>query len=102
MTPERWRATYSSPRFAGRTISGTSTLFSTVVDRLQLLDVETCSKEDVNEAIGNKSWTILSCDHCKQEVDAIVTVGEIPDYESSTACICKECARKALEAFDGP
>jgi len=53
--------------------------------------------DDIDEVIGNKSWTrVPDCDECGATVDAVVEVGETPDYESSTANICKGCLFKAL------
>lgn len=62
--------------------------------RLQRLNLETCSAKDVADVIGNSSWTTLKCDECGQEADWVLRVGEEPDYESRTACLCKACAGK--------
>lgn len=69
-------------------------------ERLQLLDLESCSAEDVRAVIGNVSWTQLHCDGCDKYVLAVVTVGSDPDYESNTAWLCRSCAEAALAAFD--
>lgn len=55
----------------------------------------------VNEIIGNESWTRCSCSECGGDVDAVVQLGESPDYESRTAWICKQCVKLALDAFGG-
>ena len=52
---------------------------------------------DVDSVIGNGSWTDICCDECCVHVDSAMRVGEEPDYESSTALICKPCLLKALE-----
>ncbi len=44
-------------------------------------------------------WTRLNCDDCGNDVDAVVEVGQEPDYESATAHICVECIAKASELF---
>ena len=49
----------------------------------------------VDKAIGNGSWTRLKCDECGHDKDAVVQLGQEPDYESSTALICPECLNKA-------
>lgn len=64
---------------------------------LLALDLDNCTKEDVNKIMGNSSWTNLTCDECKQNVDKVVQLGEEPDYESSTASICFSCLTKAVK-----
>lgn len=55
--------------------------------------------EEVNEAIGNSSWTDVRCDECGKYVDEVVQVGQEPDYDSCTANICKPCLILAMEEF---
>lgn len=52
---------------------------------------ESPSPDDVNQVIGNGSWTDLKCDECGCSVERVVMVGEEPDYESSTAQLCPSC-----------
>jgi hypothetical protein len=62
---------------------------------------ENPSPQEVNEAIGNDSWTKPpSCNECGRASAATVQVGEEPDYESRTAWLCRDCVVKALELFD--
>jgi len=43
------------------------------------------------------TWTnVPTCDECGQSKDAVVRVGEEPDYESSTAFVCRDCLSEAL------
>jgi len=53
--------------------------------------------EQVNEIIGNTSWTDCRCDECGKSVDKVIQVGQDPDYESSTAEICVQCLKKAIK-----
>ena len=53
--------------------------------------------EQVNEVIGNESWTRVRCEECGESVEVAVTLGEPPDYESATATICKACLINALD-----
>jgi hypothetical protein len=65
------------------------------------LDPETATPEDVEKIVGNKSWAELSrCHECGGYFEEVVEIGEPPDYESSTAHICKKCLRKALKLFN--
>lgn len=53
--------------------------------------------DEVDRVIGNDSWTSLeNCDECGAESVETVEIGEEPDYESSTSCVCAGCLRKAL------
>ena len=45
-------------------------------------------------------WTLLTCNECKRYVEAVVQVGEVPDYESDTASICQSCAHRARTLID--
>lgn len=55
--------------------------------------------DEVDRIIGNQSWTWTECDECGALNVPVVQVGQVPDYESATACICEKCARKVLEMF---
>lgn len=51
----------------------------------------------VDTIIGNKSWTeVPVCDECKRKAHAVVCIGDEPDYESATAHICINCARRSV------
>jgi len=52
--------------------------------------------DDVDRVIGNASWTRLHCDGCGESVDAVITVGQEPDYESATASLCPKCMAEAV------
>lgn len=62
---------------------------------LDALDLSTVHGDVVDEVIGNGSWTRLECNECGEDVQAVVEVGQPPDYESSTAQICGPCLKKA-------
>lgn len=67
--------------------------------KLSVLDRESASPKDISGVIGNDSWTRMSCDECKREVDWLIQVGEKRDYESRTACLCKQCVAKVCAAI---
>lgn len=58
--------------------------------------------DDVDEIIGNKSWTSPpECDGCGDESPrSVVRVGHEPDYQSSTAHLCRKCLRAAVQAME--
>jgi len=67
-----------------------------IAKELDRINVETATEDDIERIIGNRSWTRMTCDECKKEVDALIQVGEPPDYESRTAQLCPECVRAAF------
>ena len=64
---------------------------------LMALDQDTATAADVAEIIGNSSWVCeRACDECGKETWEVVRLGEEPGYDSSTACVCRDCLRAAL------
>lgn len=55
--------------------------------------------DKVNQIIGNTAWTDCTCWECMQTVDAVVVVGQKPDYDSITCYLCLDCAKLAVDAF---
>jgi len=87
---ESWKRSYLRNGEWYETISG-----DTEIVYRKLLKATT--EQEVVGAIGNKSWTSLYCNDCEKEVNAVVQLGEGPDYESHTAYICFDCLEKALK-----
>jgi hypothetical protein len=56
--------------------------------------------EDVNALIGNQCWTECYCTECEKSVDAVVQIGEEPDYESDTVWLCRGCLAEAVRIMD--
>ena len=52
----------------------------------------------VDAAIGNSSWTRLSCSECHAKVDEVVLFGVV-DYDSEYCYLCRDCLVKALDLF---
>lgn len=70
-----------------------------IAARLCALDTEKATAQEVNEIIGDDHWTRLKCYECGCEAEAVVEVGEPPDYETATTRLCRECATKAAALF---
>jgi len=57
---------------------------------------ENPNPEDVDNIIGNCSWTsVPRCNECESIVDKVIMLGEEPDYESYTIFVCDECIKNA-------
>ena len=61
----------------------------TVYENLVALG-ENPTPEQINEVIGNNSWTRLECSECNKEVDTVV----ILSCYDSDFYICKKCLNK--------
>jgi hypothetical protein len=70
--------------------------FNDICNSLKKLNLETCSAQDIENIIGNESWTRILCDGCGQNVTWVIQLGQDPDYESNTVHLCKECFKKAI------
>ena len=91
---KRWEAVYSGG-ISGR--YGEEKFL--ILGKLRDLDLETVRPEVVDDIIGNNTWTIANCSDCGRTVPDVVMVGENPDYESNTAYLCRECAKRAWLLF---
>jgi hypothetical protein len=84
---KRWRRQYGetpkNPRFAE------------ILRQLDALGDE-ATPEQIEQIIGNKSWTREYCNLCDSEVSVWVRLGDEPDYESATVEVCPSCLRAAL------
>lgn len=67
----------------------------------RLLSEKPTTTKQVEDIIGNSSWTTNRCHECGQDSNAIVEIGQEPDYDSSTAQICESCLRKAIRLIEG-
>jgi hypothetical protein len=71
-----------------------------IYEGLRKLDLEACTREDVDAVIGNTSWTDISCDGCgERRLRIAVEVGEERDYESCTATLCASCVQEAVHVL---
>jgi hypothetical protein len=67
--------------------------------RLAKLDLETCSVQDVDEAIGVTGWAANECDLCRRDFPTLMRIGEEPGYEARWVDICEECLSEAVARF---
>lgn len=87
---KRWKAQYHSkggwvvPIFGNR---------EEVYLDLKKLNIDTCKKEDVDNIIGNTSWTDLTCNECNRHRNSLVILEKSESYFE----ICPSCLTKAKE-----
>jgi hypothetical protein len=94
----RWKEQYFRRGEWGTVLLGNAE----VIHRNLLALPPDATAKDVHAIIGNTSWAgPQSCHECgREDVDAVVQVGQQPDYESSTADICLPCLRKAVALIE--
>lgn len=68
-----------------------------IYNKLIKLDTEVATEEDIKNIIGSNSWTSCRCGECNEDKQSIIVVGEEPDYDSATACLCLNCVEGALK-----
>lgn len=86
---EAYQKHYGTPFLSGGVDPYETTL------KLRKLNLATCGEEDVAAAIGNSSWTDLTCDLCG--VDSPLLVNLIGEYEQFS--ICSGCLDEAAQAM---
>jgi hypothetical protein len=86
---EKWKDAYYSEEI------GWEYRFFKVYERLVALG-EDPDPDDVDNAIGNNSWTKTACSEC-DEVEGVLRlrIGGEPDYDSNMVYLCAECLEKA-------
>lgn len=62
-----------------------------ILNELEALDADTASAAQVDEIIGNNSWTGFNCDLCGEPQTLIIRAGDEPDYEARWLDICPKC-----------
>lgn len=63
--------------------------------RLNDLELETCTEDDIKKIIGNSSWTTNYCSECRGDFEKTVSIGRY-DYGESIM-LCEACIEKALK-----
>ena len=58
---------------------------------------ETPIPSQINEVIGNNSWTMLKCSVCNKEVDTVVVFS----IDDSSFYLCKKCLNKSTRLIKG-
>ena len=90
--PQRWRDQYGLPPKGSE--------HRRIGDELAALPKAERTPPRIAAIIGNDSWSVVECDQCGKCVPVAVTVGQPPDYETSTATICEPCLRRALALLE--
>lgn len=56
--------------------------------------------EDIDEVIGNGTWTATKCYECGDRNIDVILIGEDEDendYFAMTTFVCRDCLKKAIE-----
>jgi len=58
--------------------------------------------DDVDEIIGNNSWTTEECDGCGECPEAVCSIATVfDDDEDRRVLVCEKCIEKAMETRPG-
>lgn len=60
------------------------------------LDINNCSVEEFNTALGETLWTENRCDECTGDFDKLIHIGREPDYETRWLHLCVGCLQKGI------
>ena len=91
-----WVSSYGTDRTYGADKRGRK-----VGAELLAMDQDSATAEQVQEIIGNESWARKArCNNCGSVTWDLVELGEPRDYESATACVCRDCLTEALRMLD--
>lgn len=96
--PERWRRQYQKP--TGEWQHGNDKRM--IYEGLAALDPKTMTAEQVDEIIGNSTWTMTRCDACGENKEIIVEFYGRRDDGSTyyLTQLCTECMQTALVKAD--
>lgn len=96
---ERWLHQYRYSKDSDMIGLHTRRSVGEIRTRVQALDLETCSVDDVNQAIGASGWADNACDFCDGTHETTVQMGDEPDYKARYLNVCKPCLGRALSHF---
>lgn len=55
--------------------------------------------QEVNEVIGNESWTTISCETCDLSKEKLIAMGYDTEWDCPTAYTCLECLELSAAAL---
>lgn len=93
----RWNEQYYSwnPSLKIGPIATAQTI-SVIRERLVALDLNSCSPEDVDNAIGVTGWAKNCCDECDSDEAFLIRFGDIPGYDQRWQDLCDKCLAKGF------
>jgi hypothetical protein len=103
--PERWKNQYDGPhgnKYWDTVLQGRKNNLTTaqIYNKLTSLDLKTVSRAEVDEIIGNDSWTLIQCTECLKHVEKVVHFNDPPNsIEGIGADICRDCFNKAVNLW---
>ena len=68
-------------------------------DHPTVLSLKGATEEQINEIIGNSSWTMNKCDSCYEDSDILVSVGNPHGHDGYLNKFCRSCLEKSLSAL---
>lgn len=95
---QRWRGQYPKDDYLVSKKTGGPERCGDILQRLQKLDLEVATAEEVETAIGGKlGWVNISCDECGSS--ASMPMMQFNSHDNSTS-ICSTCMLKAFAMWE--
>lgn len=95
--PDRYeRAMRESPSFASAVPGGRDPSLT----KLRHLEYTGQLSYESIVSVLNDSWVDHKCDHCEQQVDTLIQLGEPSNYESRTVEVCMSCLAAAMRKLE--
>jgi len=89
----RWNRQYkdyeSTAKLLNRTVGNIRALLSNLP--------KDATEKQVEDIIGNSSWTSNECNECGKDDDTVIRLGTDQDYEPNVFDICIKCLNKAVK-----
>lgn len=90
----RWDRTYKKPHWIDDADKHKTR------ERLAALDLDVASAADVEAAIGNDSWTRLTCEECKGNQTAVRVFAASIDDDEPGIQLCLGCLRQGVDDLE--
>jgi len=87
--PKRWNKQYGVGNHSNDKI--------VIMNKLNNLDLNTATAKQIDNIIGNKTWTNDTCSECGKYSSPVVMIGQKPDYGSCTVWICVDCLKRIFK-----
>jgi hypothetical protein len=95
--PALWLRQYSGSWSDAKLPWNSAKTYGQVWRDLAALDLETCTPEDIDAAIGTTGWAANCCDECRDSFPVTLRICDEPDYEAKWQDLCAGCLAKAVD-----
>ena len=62
-----------------------------ILARLKKLNLNKCEREEVDDIIGNVTWTELRCTFCNNDAEIVVVNNDVTTADPGEIIVCNKC-----------